>query len=125
MRLSLPVSSPWRSAIPFASPEERSEYREYVRKLADQYGVLLAEEDSLPVTLLFPAEVCEKAYVFLFLGSSAVQERYLALRDQTAELRRSGQYDTQAQLTAAREFGSLLGYTSEAVERMIAANAEV
>ena len=38
---------------------------------------------------------------------------------------RSGQYDTQAQLTAAREFGSLLGYTSEAVERMIAANAEV
>lgn len=116
---------PMALSHPFASREERSEYREYVRKLADQYGVLLAEEDSLPVTLLFPAEVCEKAYVFLFLGSSAVQERYLALRDQTAELRRSGQYDTQAQLTAAREFGSLLGYTSEAVERMIAANAEV
>ena len=61
----------------------------------------------------------------LFLGSSAVQVRHLALRDQTAELRRSGQYDTQAQLTAAREFGSRLGYTSGAVERMIAANAEV
>ena len=39
---------PMALSHPFASPEERSEYREYVWKLADQYGVLLAEEDSLP-----------------------------------------------------------------------------
>ena len=90
----------------------------------DADGVLLAEEDSLPVTPLFPADACEGAYVFLFIGSQAVQERYRALRDRTAELRRTGQYDLQSRLEAARELGRLLGYTPEATERMIASNLE-
>ena len=115
---------PMALSHPFASPEERAEYREYAAKMADQYGVLLAEEDSLPVTPLFPADACEGVYVFLFIGSQAVQERYRALRDRTAELRRTGQYDLQSRLEAARELGRLLGYTPEAVERMIAANLE-
>lgn len=59
---------PMALSHPFASPEERAEYREYAAKMADQYGVLLAEEDSLPVTPLFPAGACEGAYVFLFIG---------------------------------------------------------
>lgn len=67
---------PMALSHPFASPEERAEYREYAAKMAGQYGVLLAEEDSLPVTPLFPADTCEGAYVFLFIGSQAVQERY-------------------------------------------------
>ena len=115
---------PMALSHPFASPEERAEYREYAAKMAEQYGVLLAEEDSLPVTPLFPADACEGAYVFLFIGSQAVQERYRALRDRTAELRRTGQYDLQSRLEAARELGRLLGYTPEATERMIAANPE-
>ena len=115
---------PMALSHPFASPEERAEYREYAAQMAGQYGVLLAEEDSLPVTPLFPADACEGAYVFLFIGSQAVQERYRALRDRTAELRRTGQYDLQSQLESARELGRLLGYTPEAVERMIAANLE-
>lgn len=115
---------PMALSHPFASPEERAEYREYAAKMAGQYGVLLAEEDSLPVTPLFPADACEGAYVFLFIGSQAVQERYRALLDRTAELRRTGQYDLQSRLEAARELGRLLGYTPEAVERMIASNLE-
>ena len=115
---------PMALSHPFASPEERAEYREYAAKMADQYGVLLAEEDSLPVTPLFPADACEGAYVFLFIGSQAVQERYRALRDRIAELRRTKQYDLQSRLEAARELGRLLGYTPEAVERMIASNLE-
>ena len=115
---------PMALSHPFASPEERAEYREYAAKMAEQYGVLLAEEDSLPVTPLFPADACEGAYVFLFIGSQAVQERYRALRDRTAELRRTGQYDLQSRLEAARELGRLLGYTPEAVERMIVSNLE-
>ena len=55
---------PMALSHPFASPEERAEYREYAAKMAGQYGVLLAEEDSLPVTPLFPAGACEGAYVF-------------------------------------------------------------
>ena len=47
---------PMALSHPFASPEERAEYREYAAKMAGQYGVLLAEEDSLPVTPLFPAD---------------------------------------------------------------------
>ena len=62
---------PMALSHPFASPEERAEYREYAAKMAEQYGVLLAEEDSLPVTPLFPAGACEGAYVFLFIGSPA------------------------------------------------------
>ena len=81
---------PMALSHPFASPEERAEYREYAAKMAGQYGVLLAEEDSLPVTPLFPADACEGAYVFLFIGSQAVQERYRALRDRTAELAAPG-----------------------------------
>jgi len=115
---------PMALSHPFASPEERAEYREYAAKMAEQYGVLLTEEDSLPVTPLFPADACEGAYVFLFIGSQAVQERYRALRDHTAELRRTGQYDLQSRLEAARELGRLLGYTPEATERMIASNLE-
>ena len=115
---------PMALSHPFASPEERAEYREYVAKMAGQYGVLLAEEDSLPVTPLFPADACEGAYVFLFIGSQAVQERYRALRDSTAELRRTKQYDLQSRQEAARELGRLLGYTPEVVERMIASNLE-
>ena len=49
---------PMALSHPFASPEERAEYREYAAKMAGQYGVLLAEEDSLPVTPLFPADAC-------------------------------------------------------------------
>lgn len=115
---------PMALSHPFASPEERAEYREYAAKMADQYGVLLTEEDSLPVTPLFPADACEGVYVFLFIGSQAVQERYRALRDRTAELRRTKQYDLQSRLEAARELGRLLGYTPEATERMIASNLE-
>lgn len=45
---------PMALSHPFASPEERAEYREYAAKMADQYSVLLAEEDSLPVTPSLP-----------------------------------------------------------------------
>lgn len=106
----------------FASPEERAEYRDYAEKMAAQYGILLQEEDHLPVTPLFPAEACEGAYVFLFIGSREILERYTALRDRIAQLRSTGRYDVPAQLEAARQFGQLLGYQPGAVERMISAS---
>ena len=87
-----------------------------------------ASVPSQPTAQQLSAETEQTAaapkYVFLFIGSQAVQERYRALRDRTAELRRTGQYDLQSRLEAARELGRLLGYTPEAVERMIAANPE-
>ena len=104
----------------FASPEERAEYREYAEKMAARYGVLLLEEDHLPVTPLFPEEACEGAYVFLFIGSREILEQYTVLRDRVARLRSTGGYDVPSRLEAARMFGRLLGYQSGAVERMIA-----
>ena len=87
-----------------------------------------ASAPSQPTAQQLSAETEQTAktpkYVFLFIGSQAVQERYRALRDRTAELRRTGQYDLQSRLESARELGRLLGYTPEAVERMIAANLE-
>lgn len=116
---------PMALSHPFASPEERAGYREYAEAMAARYGVFLLEEDNLPVTPLFPAEVCEGASVFLFAGSEAIVRQYTALRDRVAGLRQAGQYDVPARKAAARELGSLLGYKAGTVERMIAANLQL
>ena len=47
---------PMALSHPFASPEERAEYREYAAKMAGQYGVLLAEGLKAAPYLIKPNE---------------------------------------------------------------------
>lgn len=104
---------------PCRTPEERDECLEACREICARYGTkMYAENDSL-VTDLFPEEMNRGASHYIFYKNDEDLDSYLSLRKRKEELIREGRYTGEARYRIAWDFGKLLSYTDEAVERLI------
>lgn len=104
---------------PFDSEEERENYTPEVEKLCEKYKIRYFRENALPVTDLFPAEVCRNKYLFLFYRTDEVLKRYQDLKATVMRLQESSVPAEGKRLELAREFGRLLSYPEDGIERRI------
>ncbi len=107
---------------PFATPEERDSYLPFVREMQKKYGIVFLPEDDLLVTDLFPVEACRGVSVFLLAGRQSMLEQYQELRDQKAWQLRRENYKGNSRKKIAKDFGRLLGYSTEAIAQKLAEN---
>ena len=84
------------------------------KQIAADYGVTIMVEDSLLVTPLFPAKVAQGKYVIFFAQSPDVLKSYRALKAKRENARERSELEA-----LAWEFGRLLSYDDESIERML------
>lgn len=104
---------------PCESREERDSYLEDMKKICEKYGVKYYPEDEAFLTDLFPEELNKGKYNYLFFRTDDVLERYLGLKKRQKELKQNGAYTKLESYALAQEFGRLLSYPEEGIERLI------
>ena len=100
------------------SPDEMDALVGEAQRIAKEEGVMIYRETDLIVTDLFPADVALGKHVLLIYKDTTL-DRYLALKQQKAELINSGAYTAKARKDIARQFGKLLSYPDVIIEEKI------
>ena len=104
---------------PCDTREERDSYLQDAEKLCRKYGVKLYPEDEAFITDLFPEELNKGKYNYLFYRTGDVLERYMGLKEQQKRLIADHAYTGQERYRIAVEFGKLLSYPEDGIERLI------
>lgn len=107
---------------PCDSREERDSYQAEVEKLCARYGILFYPEDEAFLTDLFPEELNKGKFNYLFFRTEDVLERYLGLKRRQKEQTEKGGSTQLERHEIAREFGRLLSYPEDGIERLIGKN---
>lgn len=105
---------------PCDTREERDSYLEDVKELCQKYGVLYYPEDEAFLTDLFPAEANKGKHNYLFFRTQDILERYQGLKARQKQLTADGAYTRQERYQIAVEFGHLLSYPDDGIDRLIA-----
>ena len=100
------------------SPEEMDALVDEAKRIADEEQVMIYREAELIVTDLFPADVALGKHVLLIYKGTTLDD-YLALKQQKAELVKSGNYTGESRKEIARKFGKLLSYPDSTIEEKI------
>lgn len=104
---------------PFSSREERDLFREEVKRLCEKYEILFYPEEEALLTSLFPKEANRGKPLYLFYGKEETLTAYLALKEEQKRLMEEGAYTKEEDGRLAREFGRLLSYSEDAIDRLI------
>lgn len=104
---------------PCDTREERDSYLADAQKLCKKYRVRLYPEDEAFITDLFPEELNRGKYNYLFYRTDDVLERYIGLKEQQKRLIANRAYTGQERHRIAVEFGRLLSYPEDGIERLI------
>ncbi len=100
------------------SPEEMDALVDEASRIAHEEQVMIYREAELIVTDLFPADVAVGKHVLLIYKGTTLDD-YLALKQQKAELVKSGNYSGESRKEIARKFGKLLSYPDSTIEEKI------
>ena len=111
-------------AHPVREKMQRDKLAEAAEEICKSYGTKLYLEEEPLLTDLFPLSLNNGTYNILFYQKEEVLEAYLGLKKSKAELEASGRYRGAERRAIAEKFGRLLSYSEEAIERLIAENAE-
>ena len=105
---------------PCNSKEERDSFLEDFDRLKEKYGVDYYVEDHPFLTALFPEEMNKGKYNVIFYCERQYLDRYLELKNMKEELISAGKYEGEERIRIAREYGRLLSYSEEGIERLLA-----
>jgi catechol 2,3-dioxygenase-like lactoylglutathione lyase family enzyme len=95
---------------------------EEATRVAKKNNVELYRESDLLVTDLFPAEVTQgKEVLLIYQGTT--KDEYLQLKEDTRKLIEAGTYSGKAREMVARRMGRLLGYPTQHINKLLAANS--
>lgn len=106
---------------PVDTLEEAQALLPFSEEICKRYGNRCYLEDSLLITDLFPAELNEGKYNILYYREEADFQQYLRLKEEKQRLLRQGAYCGEARRRIAVEFGRLLSYSDDAIERYLKA----
>ena len=112
-------------AHPCDTLEERDSYLPYAQQLCEKYGnYMYIENDSL-LTDLFPISMNKDKFNIVFARDPKDLQLYVELHVRKQNLITQKQYHGEARKQLAVEFGHLLSYSDEAIERLISANTDL
>lgn len=109
---------------PCDTREERDSYLADVEELCGKYAIKYYAEDDPFLTDLFPAELSQGKCYFIFFLTDDVLERYLALKREQAQLIRDGAYRGEKRRQIARDYGRLLSYPEDGIDRLLQKTAK-
>lgn len=104
---------------PFKTEEERNSYFAFCDKICLQYHTFWYPENEPFITDLFPEELSKDTCLIIFYRTFEDLKAYLDLKKRKETLISTGAYEDGERYRIAWEFGKLLSYTEEAIERKI------
>ncbi len=111
-------------AHPCDTMEQRDSYLPYAKQLCEKYGTYLYVENDSLLTDLFPFSMNKDKFNIVFAKDPKDLELYVELHVRKKELIDKGLYHGEARKHIAVEFGKLLSYSDEAIEKFIETNPE-
>jgi hypothetical protein len=88
-------------------------------KIVREFGIQSYLEKSLLITDLQSEEFTKSKYSILYYSHDEVLKEYLELKKRKEELMKTKQYDEKNRKQISREFGRLLSYPDELIERKL------
>ncbi len=88
-------------------------------KIVREFGIQSYLEKSLLITDLQSEEFTKSKYSILYYSHDEVLKEYLDLKKRKEELMKTKQYDEKNRKQISREFGRLLSYPDELIERKL------
>jgi hypothetical protein len=101
------------------TPEDMDGLIEDAERIVADNGAKCFREEDFLVTDLFPESVTNGMHV-LVIYLDPVEDEYLALKAEKADLLEKGEYEGEARGEIARKMGRLLSYPEERIEAMLA-----
>jgi hypothetical protein len=105
-----------------ATSDEMDELINEANHIAEQHDVEIYREEDFLVTDLFPESATQDKHVLVIYQNSTL-ERYFSLKEQKAELVKSGAYSGAARRDIAWRLGKLLSYPDEKIAALIEQNS--
>lgn len=109
---------------PVDSREEAMELISFSQQICQQYGNHFYLEESPLLTDLFPISLNKGKYNIIYYRQEEDIRQYLALKKRKQQLLEQQAYQGEARRQIAVEYGKLLSYSPEAIERYLAQNEE-
>ena len=107
---------------PFKIQSECNELLEAVSSTCDKYKTSYYYEDSMLTSDLFPKNMTDSRYLYIFYQDSEILQTYKEIKNLKADLILRGIYNNENRLDIARRFGTLLGYTDDKITSLILSN---
>ena len=107
---------------PFVWDDHAEALIEEAKKIASKYGNQMKVEKELLITDLFPYSSNRGKTVILFYKDETVIEKYFSLKEEKKALLAKDEYCKEARKRIAVEFGHLLSYSDEAIEKYLELN---
>lgn len=101
------------------TPAEMDTIVAEAEQIGGNHGVKIFRETDFLVTDLFSSSLTDGKHVLLICRDSTHQ-KYLNLKAQKQRLLESGQYEGEARVDVARQFGMLLSYSEEKIASLLA-----
>ena len=109
---------------PVDTKEEAMELIPFSQQICQQYGNHFYLEESPLLTDLFPISLNKGKYNIIYYRQEEDIQQYLALKKRKQQLLEQQAYQGEARRQIAEEYGKLLSYSPEAIERYLAQNEE-
>lgn len=104
---------------PCDTKQERDSYEKEVLKLCKKYDIKFYPEDKAFLTDLFPEEMNRDKYHYLFYRSDDTLKQYLSLKERQRHMLEHGRYTKEERYQLAMDFGRLLSYPEEGIQRLM------
>ena len=109
---------------PVDTKEEAMELIPFSQQICQQYGNHFYLEESPLLTDLFPISLNKGKYNIIYYRQEEDLRQYLALKKRKQQLLDQQAYQGEARRQIAVDYGKLLSYSQEAIERYLAQNKE-
>ena len=109
---------------PVDTKEEAMELIPFSQQICQQYGNHFYLEESPLLTDLFPISLNKGKYNIIYYRQEEDIRQYLALKKRKQQLLEQQAYQGEARRQIAVDYGKLLSYSQEAIERYLAQNEE-
>lgn len=108
---------------PCDTKAERDSFLPEFDKLCEKYGVRYYVEDEAFLTDLFPLSLNQDKYNVIFYQDKTALQEYLGLKAEKEKAIAAGNYyDCREDI--ARQYGKLLSYTDEGIQRLLDTNSD-
>lgn len=110
-------------AHPFSTREERDSYIAFVEEITKKYHTFYYLDDDPLITDLFPYHLNRGTYNIIFYKDATYIEKYQQLKEEKREAIINHQY-AQKRRNIAYQFGYLLHYSDEIIQKYLIENQE-
>lgn len=108
---------------PCDTEEERNSFLPEFDRLCEKYGVRYYAEDEALLTDLFPLSLNQGKFNVIFYQDESALKEYLDLKAEKEKAISTGTY-AECRENIAHQYGKLLSYTDEGIQRLLDANTE-